>query len=109
MRRALPIGNKRSFINLAAMPLHYLTGRELFVDLGENTLADGLDDQLAVLRFWREATIAMRTDGVLYNMHADPHEQLARRRRRADGRDPRRTCSPPTTSTRPRSASSAPG
>ncbi len=72
VERALPIGNKRSFINLAAMPLHYLTGRELFVDLGENTLADGLDDQLEVLRFWREATIAMRTDGVLYNMHADP-------------------------------------
>jgi hypothetical protein len=72
VRRALPIGNKRSFINLAAMPLHYLTGRELFVDLGENTLADGLEEQLEVLRFWREATIAMRTDGVLYNMHADP-------------------------------------
>ncbi|GAA2881967.1 hypothetical protein GCM10010472_45200 [Pseudonocardia halophobica] len=70
--RALPIGNKRSFINLAAMPLHYLTGRELFVDLGENSLSDGLEDQLEVLRFWREATIAMRTDGVLYNMHADP-------------------------------------
>jgi len=70
--RALPIGNKRSFINLAAMPLHYLTGRELFVDLGENTLADGLEEQLAVLRFWREATIAMRTDGVLFNMEADP-------------------------------------
>jgi hypothetical protein len=70
--KALPIGNKRSFINLAAMPLHYLTGRELFVDLGENTLADGLAEQLEVLRFWREATIAMRTDGVLYNMDADP-------------------------------------
>jgi len=70
--KALPIGNKRSFINLAAMPLHYLTGRELFVDLGENTLSDGLADQLEVLRFWREATIAMRTDGVLYNMDADP-------------------------------------
>ncbi|MGD9991645.1 hypothetical protein, partial [Pseudonocardia sp.] len=55
VRRALPIGNKRSFINLAAMPLHYLTGRELFVDLGENSLEQGLDDQLEVLRFWREA------------------------------------------------------
>lgn len=72
VRRALPIGNKRSFINLAAMPLHYLTGRELFVDLGEISPADGLDDQLEVLRFWREATIAIRTDNVLYNMHADP-------------------------------------
>ncbi len=72
VKKALPIGNKRSFINLAAMPLHYLTGRELFVDLGENTLADGLAEQLEVLRFWREATIAMRTDGVLYNMDADP-------------------------------------
>lgn len=72
VRRALPIGNKRSFINLAAMPLHYLTGRELFVDLGENSLTDGLDDQLEVLRFWREATIAMRTDGVLFNMDAQP-------------------------------------
>ncbi|WP_027929026.1 hypothetical protein [Amycolatopsis thermoflava] len=72
VRKTLPIGTKRSFINLAAMPLHYLTGRELFVDLGENTLADGLDDQLEVLRFWRQATIAMRTDGVLFNMDADP-------------------------------------
>ena len=72
VRKALPIGNKRSFINLAAMPLHYLTGRELFVDLGENSLADGLDDQLEVLPFWREATIAMRTDGVLFNMDATP-------------------------------------
>ncbi|GAA4680129.1 hypothetical protein [Gordonia humi] len=68
----LPIGSKRSFINLAAMPLHYMTGRELFVDLGENDAAQGLDDQLTVLRFWRRATIAMRTDGVLYNMDADP-------------------------------------
>jgi hypothetical protein len=72
VRRDLPIGNKRSFINLAAMPLHYLTGRELFVDLGENDLADGLEDQLTVLRFWREATIAARTDGVLFNMDAEP-------------------------------------
>jgi hypothetical protein len=70
--RDLPVGNKRSFINLAAMPLHYLTGRELFVDLGENPLSEGLDDQLEVLKFWREATIAMRTDGVLFNMDADP-------------------------------------
>ncbi|WP_288336981.1 hypothetical protein [uncultured Gordonia sp.] len=68
----LPIGSKRSFINLAAMPLHYLTGRELYVDLGENALADGYDDQLEVLRFWRRATIAMRTDGVLFNMSAEP-------------------------------------
>jgi hypothetical protein len=72
VRRDLPVGNKRSFINLAAMPLHYLTGRDLFVDLGEQQLSDGLDDQLEVLRFWREATIAMRTDGVLFNMHAEP-------------------------------------
>lgn len=70
--RGLPVGSKKSFINLAAMPLHYLTGRELFVDLGENELAEGLEDQLTVLRFWREATIAMRTDGVLFNMDADP-------------------------------------
>lgn len=72
VRKALPIGNKRSFINLAATPLHYLTGRELFVDLGEDSLSDGLDDQLEVLRFWREATIAMRTDGALFNMDAEP-------------------------------------
>jgi hypothetical protein len=70
--RDLPIGTKRSFINLAAMPLHYLTGRELFVDRGEAGLGDGLEDQLEVLRFWREATIAARTDGVLFNMDADP-------------------------------------
>jgi len=68
----LPIGTKKNFINLAAMPLHYLTGRELFADLGERSLSDGLEDQLTVLRFWRQATIAMRTDGVLFNMDADP-------------------------------------
>jgi hypothetical protein len=68
----LSIGTKKDFINLTAMPLHYLTGRELFVDLGENSLEQGLDDQLTVLKFWREATIAMRTDGVLWNMDADP-------------------------------------
>ncbi|WP_066913113.1 hypothetical protein [Millisia brevis] len=72
VRTGLPIGSKRSFINLAAMPLHYLTGRELYVDLGRDTLADGLDDQLEVLRFWRRATIAMRTDSVLFNMDATP-------------------------------------
>ena len=68
----LEIGTKKSFINLAAMPLHYLTGRELFVDLGEIGLGDGLEEQLEVMRFWREATIATRKDGVLFNMDADP-------------------------------------
>ena len=108
MHRALPIGNKRSFINLAAMPLHYLTGRELFVDLGENTLAHGLDDQLAVLRFWREATIAMRTDGVLYNMHADPpnSSHVVGEALMAEIRG---HLLPADESTRPRSASSARG
>lgn len=72
VRRELSIGTKKSFINTAAMPLHYMTGRELFVDLGENTVSDGLEDQLTVLRFWREATIAMRQDDVLWNMDADP-------------------------------------
>lgn len=70
----LPIGTKKNFINLAAMPLHYMTGRDLFVDLGESSLGDGLDDQLAMFRFWRDATIAMRTDGVLFNMDADPSD-----------------------------------
>lgn len=68
------LGTKKSFINLAAMPLHYLTGRELYVDLGENALEDGLEDQLTVLRFWREATIATREDGVLFNMDAEPED-----------------------------------
>lgn len=72
VHNSAPIGTKRSFINLAAMPLHYLTGRELYVDLGDNSLADGLEDQLEVLRFWRRATIATRTDGALYNMDATP-------------------------------------
>jgi hypothetical protein len=70
--RELSIGTKKSFINTAAMPLHYMTGREIFVDLGDNDLDEGLEDQLTVLRFWREATIAMREDGVLWNMDADP-------------------------------------
>nr|WP_249300074.1 hypothetical protein [Rhodococcus sp. 15-1189-1-1a] len=68
----LSVGTKKNFINLAAMPLHYMTGREIFVDLGENSLEQGLDDQLTVLRFWREATIAMREDDVLFNMDAQP-------------------------------------
>lgn len=72
VKSELSIGTKKSFINCAAMPLHYLTGREIFVDLGENSLEDGLEDQLTVLKFWREATIAMREDGVLFNMDADP-------------------------------------
>lgn len=72
VRSELSIGTKKSFINCAAMPLHYMTGREIFVDLGENSLEDGLEDQLTVLRFWREASIAMREDGVLFNMDADP-------------------------------------
>jgi hypothetical protein len=72
VRSELSIGTKKSFINCAAMPLHYLTGREIFVDLGESSLEDGLEDQLTVLKFWRQATIAMREDGVLFNMDADP-------------------------------------
>lgn len=72
VRSELSIGTKKSFINCAAMPLHYLTGREIFVDLGEISLEEGLEDQLTVLKFWREATIEMREDGVLFNMDADP-------------------------------------
>lgn len=68
----LPVGTKKNFICLAAMPLHYFAGRELLVDLGDLLLQDDRDEHLAVLKFWREATIAQREDGVLLNIDADP-------------------------------------
>jgi hypothetical protein len=85
-RAGLPVGTKKNFICLVAMPLHYLAGRELFIDLGELDRSSDLDDHLEVLNFWRRATIALRSDGVLANIDADPKdssrvldgEQLAR-------------------------------
>jgi hypothetical protein len=66
------VGTKKDFICLVAMPLHYLAGRELLVDLGEIELSSDLDDHLTVLDFWRRATIAQREDGVLLNIDAEP-------------------------------------
>lgn len=68
----LPVGTKKNFICLVAMPLHYLAGRELFIDLGELDRRADLDEHLTVLDFWRRATIALRADGVLANIDADP-------------------------------------
>jgi hypothetical protein len=73
-RAGLPIGTKKNFICLVAMPLHYLAGRELFIDLGELDRSSDLDDHLEVLNFWRRATIALRTDGVLANIDAEPKD-----------------------------------
>ena len=72
VRTGLPIGTKKNFICLVAMPLHYLAGRELFIDLGELDRSSDLDEHLTVLNFWRRATIALRADGVLANIDADP-------------------------------------
>ncbi|HVW33938.1 MAG TPA: hypothetical protein VHL53_15495 [Acidimicrobiia bacterium] len=73
-RAGLPVGTKKNFICLVAMPLHYLAGRELFIDLGELDRSSDLDDHLEVLNFWRRATIALRTDGVLANIDAEPRD-----------------------------------
>ena len=73
-RVGLPVGTKKNFICLVAMPLHYLAGRELFIDLGELDRSSDLEDHLEVLNFWRRATIALRTDGVLANIDADPKD-----------------------------------
>ena len=71
-RTGLPIGTKKNFICLVAMPLHYLAGRELFIDLDELQRGDELDRHLTVLDFWRRATIGLRADDVLANIDADP-------------------------------------
>lgn len=71
-RTGLPVGTKKNFICLVAMPLHYLAGRELFIDLGELERRADLDEHLCVLDFWRRATIALRADGVLANIDAEP-------------------------------------
>jgi hypothetical protein len=68
----VPVGTKTNFINLAALLLHYFAGRELFIELGDIDTTSDLEDHLTVLDFWRRATIAMRTDGVLANTHASP-------------------------------------
>lgn len=66
----LPIGTQRNFFSLVAIPLHYLAGRELLLDLDMISPASDLEDHLAVLEFWRQATIARRVDGVLLNSDA---------------------------------------
>jgi hypothetical protein len=68
----LHIGSKINFICLAALLLHYLAGRELFIELGDIDQSSDLDDHLVVLDFWRRATIALRSDGVLANMDGSP-------------------------------------
>ncbi|MGH9022858.1 MAG: hypothetical protein ACRDV9_07145 [Acidimicrobiia bacterium] len=68
----LRVGTKRNFINLAAMLVHYLGGREILIDLDEIDPASDLDDHLEVLEFWRRATIALRRDEVLLNSDTDP-------------------------------------
>jgi hypothetical protein len=72
VRSRLHIGSKINFICLAALLLHYLAGRELFIELGDIDQSSDLDDHLVVLDFWRRATIALRSDGVLSNMDGDP-------------------------------------
>jgi hypothetical protein len=72
VRQGLPIGTKKNFICTVAMPLHYLAGRELFIDLGELDRSSDLDAHLTVLNFWRRATIALRQDNVLANIDAEP-------------------------------------
>jgi hypothetical protein len=72
VRSRLHIGSKINFICLAAILLHYLAGRELFIELGDIDQASDLEDHLVVLDFWRRATIALRSDDVLTNMDGEP-------------------------------------
>src|SRR5882724_11232597 len=72
VRSRLRIGSKINFICLAALLLHYLAGRELFIELGDIDRSSDLEDHLVVLDFWRRATIALRTDDILTNMDGDP-------------------------------------
>jgi hypothetical protein len=72
VRSRLHIGSKINFICLAAILLHYLAGRELFIELGDIDQSSDLEDHLIVLDFWRRATIALRSDDVLANMDGDP-------------------------------------
>src|SRR5882724_7447572 len=72
VRSRLHIGSKINFICLAALLLHYLAGRELFIELGDIDRSSDLEDHLVVLDFWRRATIALRSDGALTNMDGDP-------------------------------------
>ena len=66
------LGTKRNFIGLLALFLHYFAGRELLIELGDLDVASDLDEHLAILDFWRRATISLRTDGVLTNLDGDP-------------------------------------
>jgi hypothetical protein len=72
----LRVGTKRNFMGVMSFPLNYFIGRELLIDLGELKPDQNLDDHLVVLDWWRKATIAQRTDGVLLNMDADPVESV---------------------------------
>jgi hypothetical protein len=66
------VGSKCNFITSVAFILHYFAGRELWIDLGKGDRGERTDDHLAVLNFWRRATIAQRRDGVLLNIDAQP-------------------------------------
>jgi hypothetical protein len=72
VRQGLPLGTRRNFIGITAMMVHYFGGREMLVNLDEIHPAADLDDHVAVLDFWRRATIAMRCDGALLNSEATP-------------------------------------
>ncbi|HEX4109959.1 MAG TPA: hypothetical protein VHX88_17620 [Solirubrobacteraceae bacterium] len=51
--RGLPVGSMRNFIGLMSTLLHYLSGREILIDLQEIAPSSDLRDHLDVLRFWR--------------------------------------------------------
>lgn len=67
-----PLGTRRNFISITATMLHYFGGREILTNLDEIHPSADLEEHLAVLRFWRRVTIAMRCDGALLNGDADP-------------------------------------
>jgi hypothetical protein len=72
LQNSLFLGTKRNFISLMALFVHYFAGRELLIELKDIDVASDLDDHLTVLDFWRRATVAMRTDGVLTNIDGNP-------------------------------------
>lgn len=51
----LPVGSLRNYIGLMSTLLHYFSGREIMIELGEIVPSSDLRDHLDVLRFWRRA------------------------------------------------------
>jgi hypothetical protein len=83
--RGLPVGSLRNFIGLMSTLLHYLSGREILIDLGEIDPSSDLRDHLDVLRFWRRGLHGLfgverlptpELAGTVRPLHRDRVEQI---------------------------------